>query len=159
VIAERADAGRAIADAGAMRARIAAAADAGPLADPWESKQGPGRIKDIELAAEAAALIAASGERAPPEQLRAGQAAGWPGPEDADALIRAWTLLQRQNQAARLAVARNAEIDGLGEAGRAFLLRETGAASLDALRAMLAAAGQDAAGRIDRLLPHPTSDG
>jgi glutamate-ammonia-ligase adenylyltransferase len=158
IVAGRADPSRVVADAGAMRARIAAATDSGRAISLWEPKQGPGRTKDIELAAEAAALMAGSAERDPSAQLRAGQRAGWPLPGDAPALIRAWRVFQRLNQAACLAVDGNAGIDTLGEAGRAFVLRETGADSLDALRALLTDAQEDAARRIDRLLPHSGAD-
>jgi glutamate-ammonia-ligase adenylyltransferase len=158
LLAERGDAERVIADAGAMRGRIAAATDAARLADPWEVKQGPGRIKDIELAAEAAALIAADTARTTPQQLRAGQKAGWPPPGDAPALIRAWGLFQRLNQALRLAVGGPEGVEKLGEAGRGFVLREAGADSVPALRERLADAQADAARRIDRLLPRTGSD-
>ncbi len=54
-----------------MRARIA---EAKPGLAAWEAKLGPGRMQDIELPAQAAALLAGDAARDVPAQLARGAA-------------------------------------------------------------------------------------
>jgi glutamate-ammonia-ligase adenylyltransferase len=55
VIEAKTDRAKIAADAGAMRARLA---EAGRAAGTWTVKDGPGGLQDIELLAQAGALIA-----------------------------------------------------------------------------------------------------
>ncbi len=111
-------------DVAEMRARLAAAK---PAQGDWDAKNGPGRIMDIELAAQTIALIAGSPARSVERQIAAG--AGRIVPDsDAQALASSYRLLWRLHAGARLLGDRSLDWDGLGEGGRAFLLRETGAA-------------------------------
>jgi len=133
----RARAGRReiLADVADMRARLHAAK---PPLGPWEARAGPGRMQDIELVAEAAALFAGSGERGVEGQLAAGVRAGLLGREAGAALAAAYRLFWRLHAAARLLTRRPLAPDEVGAGGTAFLLRETGAATVEALAAALA---------------------
>jgi glutamate-ammonia-ligase adenylyltransferase len=131
------------ADVAEMRARLAAAK---PAQGPWDAKNGPGRIMDIELAAQTLALIAGSPARSVERQIAAGKAAGLPE-SDAQALVSAYRLHWRFHAAAQLLSDRTLDWETMGEGARAFLLRETGATDGAALAAALAEA-RDAAERI-----------
>ena len=119
------------ADVADMRARLAGAR---PAKGAWETKDGPGRLMDIELCAEWAALVAANPARGVERQLaskgvlEAGEQA---------MLLDAYRLLWRLHCGARLLTDRGLEPEALGEGGRAFLLRETGEADVPALSARL----------------------
>ncbi|PKP84478.1 MAG: glutamine-synthetase adenylyltransferase, partial [Alphaproteobacteria bacterium HGW-Alphaproteobacteria-2] len=133
------------AEIAAMRARIARAADAARVASPWEAKLGPGRMQDIELVAQGAALVAGAPVRAVAAQLRAGVRAGWLSAAEAETLGAAHELLSALNQAARLVIDRPLDLGALGEGACAFVLRETGAADAATLATQLAEAAQAAA--------------
>lgn len=128
-------------DVADMRARLLAARGA-PA--PLEPRHGPGRLMDVELAAQMAALRAASPARTLGAQLAA---AGSP-PADRAALLRAERLFRSMRTALRLLG--TPEPEQIAAGGRAFLLRETGAASMDHLAALAAAAAADAAAVVDR---------
>jgi glutamate-ammonia-ligase adenylyltransferase len=70
------------------------------------------------------------------EQIADGRKAGLIGADEGDALARAWRLLWRLQASARLLTDRPLDMEGVGEGGRAFLLRETGARDLDDLARM-----------------------
>ncbi|WP_374643748.1 glutamine-synthetase adenylyltransferase [Tabrizicola sp.] len=141
------------ADVSGMRARLQAAK---PAQGPWDAKNGPGRIMDIELAAETLALIAGSPARGVERQIAAGQTATEHGrivpDSDAQALASAYRLLWRLHAAARLLSEGALDWDRLGEGGRAFVLRETGAADAEALAADLARAAGQAEAAVTRLV-------
>ncbi len=132
-------------DVAEMRARVQAAK---PAAGAWDAKNGPGRIMDIELCAQMLALIAASPARQVERQIAAG-AARMP-PEDREALLGAYRLLWRLHAASRLLTDGAVDMAGLGEGGRAFLLRETGTDSTATLSARIASAVALAAAAIRR---------
>lgn len=135
-------------DVAAMRARLQAAK---PAQGPWDAKNGPGRMMDIELAAETLALIAGSPARGVERQIAAG--AGRIVPDsDAQALASAHRLQWRLHAAARLLSEGALDWDRLGEGGRAFVLRETGAAAAGALAADLARAAAQAEAAVTRLV-------
>ncbi|MFC3087204.1 glutamine-synthetase adenylyltransferase [Tabrizicola soli] len=136
------------ADVAGMRARLQAAK---PAQGAWDAKNGPGRIMDIELAAETLALIAGSPARGVERQIAAG--AGRIVPDsDAQALASAYRLLWRLHAAARLLSEGALDWDRLGEGGRAFVLRETGAADAGALALDLARATAEAEAAVTRLV-------
>jgi [glutamine synthetase] adenylyltransferase / [glutamine synthetase]-adenylyl-L-tyrosine phosphorylase len=110
-------------DVAEMRARLQAAK---PAQGAWEAKNGPGRIMDIELAAQTLALLKGSPARSVERQIAAGSDRQLPD-SDAQALTAAYRLMWRLHAAARLLSERALDWDTLGEGGRAFILRETGA--------------------------------
>ncbi len=135
-------------DVAEMRARLAAAK---PAQGAWDAKNGSGRIMDIELAAQTVALLCGSPARSVERQIAAG--AGRQVPEsDAQTLDSAYRLLWRLHAAARLLSERVLDWQALGEGGRAFILRETGAADANALAADLAQAMGQAEAAVTRLL-------
>ena len=73
------------------------------------------------------------------------------------ALSSAYRLLWRLHSAARLLSERALDWEAQGEGGRAFLLRETGAADADRLAADLARAVAEAEAAVTRLVG--TADG
>jgi len=107
-----------------MRARLS---DAAPPRGVWDAKRGPGRIQDIELLAETAALLAGAPARSPADQLRAGAKSGWLAASDAAMLTETHLWLTQLQSAARLLTGAHLEFDDLGEDGRAFILSQTGA--------------------------------
>ena len=133
-----------------MRARIAAAkAPAGA----WDAKIGPGRMQDIELVAQAGALLAGTSSRDPLEGLRAAVASGWLDDADGAALRDAYRLCWAVQSVSRLLSDKPLDTDAIGEGGRAMLLRETGHDTLDDLRGALDARCGQAVAIIDRALP------
>jgi glutamate-ammonia-ligase adenylyltransferase len=121
---ERAEILRAVAE---MRARILAAKGEGGI---WDPKSGPGRMMDIELLAQAAALLAPPPVRQTP---RAIGRARFLEP-DHRALLRAAYARQWAVQiGARLMTEGPLQVDELGRGGRAFLARLAGTEDLEAL--------------------------
>lgn len=140
-------------DVAEMRARLAAAK---PAQGAWDAKNGPGRIMDIELAAQTVALMSGSPARSVERQIAA--AAGRIMPDsDMQVLASAYRLMWRLHAAARLLSERALDWESLGEGGRAFLLRETGAADAGALARDLAQAVTGAEAAVSRLVG--TADG
>ncbi|AZL57545.1 glutamine-synthetase adenylyltransferase [Tabrizicola piscis] len=135
-------------DVAAMRARLQAAK---PAQGVWDARNGAGRLMDIELAAQTLALLTGSAARGVERQIGAGLGRHMPQ-SDAQALLAAYRLLWRLHAASRLLTEGALEMDGIGEGGRAFVLHETGAATVDALAAEVAAAVVAAAEAIDRLV-------
>jgi glutamate-ammonia-ligase adenylyltransferase len=135
-------------DVAEMRARVQGAKPAQGL---WDAKNGPGRIMDIELAAQTCALVAGSPARSVERQIAAGAGSVMPV-SDAQVLSSAYRLLWRMHAAARLLTDRQLDWDSLGEGGRAFVLRETGATDARALAADLARAVNGAAAAVARLV-------
>ncbi|MFN4130099.1 MAG: glutamine-synthetase adenylyltransferase, partial [Paracoccaceae bacterium] len=132
------------ADVAAMRGRLQAAK---PAKGSWEAKNGAGRLMDVELCAQMICLIAGSPARGVERQIAAGAAAGV-SQADQTALLDAYRLLWRLQCGTRLLTEGPLEMDDLGEGGRAFLLRETGEASAEALTARL----ESVTGLADRVI-------
>ena len=145
VLAEKGQAAKVRPDVAEMRARLAAAK---PGEGEWEAKLGPGRLMDIELLAQTLALQAASPARQVERQIAAGVKAGKASHSDETALLDAYRLMWRLQCGARLLSDRVVDPGRLGEGGRAFLLRETGAETVEALSLRLAAAAGLAEGVI-----------
>ncbi|OYX24511.1 MAG: glutamine-synthetase adenylyltransferase, partial [Rhodobacterales bacterium 32-66-7] len=88
-------------DVADMRRRLG---EAKPLAGDWDARQGPGRLMDIELAAETLALLSGSPAQAVEAQISAGMGgkagAGGNMPQsDAQALLEAYRLCWRLHAA------------------------------------------------------------
>ena len=145
LLAEKRDAAAVLADVAEMRARLA---EAKPGDGGWEAKLGPGRMQDIELLAQAAALLSGDPARATADQLAAGRAVGWLSDDDVAVLTGAYDLFWRCQAAARLLTGARLDIADLGEGGRGFILRQTGADSFDGLAARM----QDLGGRAAEII-------
>ena len=137
------------ADVAAMRARLA---EAKPGDSRWEAKDGPGRLQDIELAAQSCALLAGSHAHRVEAQLLAGRRSGVLDKAAEAALLEAYRLCWRMQCSSRLLADRVGEPQALGLGGQALILRETGAKDLDALAQALQAQAETAARVITELL-------
>jgi glutamate-ammonia-ligase adenylyltransferase len=135
------------ADVAAMRARLA---EAKPARGAWEAKNGPGRLMDIELCAQWAALVAANPARQVERQIGS---KGALEPADQAVLLEAYRLLWRLQAGAKLLGDRGLDPAALGEGGRAFLLRETGEKTVEALSERLDRAVSLAEAVIARQFP------
>lgn len=142
ILADKAAGGTVLADVAAMRERIAAAK--APQGE-FDAKIGPGRLQDIELLAETAALLAGSPERQVPAQLRAGVASGWLDEKEAAELERAADLFWGLQASSRLLTGEPLDLGKVGEGGLRLILRETGMETVDELRAAMAETGARAA--------------
>ncbi|OHC43379.1 MAG: glutamine-synthetase adenylyltransferase, partial [Rhodobacteraceae bacterium GWE1_64_9] len=149
VLAAKAGGAQVVQDVADMRARLQAAK---PPSGSWEAKNGAGRLMDIELLAQTAALRGADPARQVERQLRAGVKGGFLSVSDETVLLDAYRLLWRLQAGSRLLTDRMLEMDKLGEGGRAFLVRETGtgdAADLSArLETVVEAAARVIAARL-----------
>jgi hypothetical protein len=121
-----------------MRERLAAARDAARVSNPFETKQGEGRMLDIELLAQMAALLAQSPARGVQDQLQAGVALGLYTDKTCQAVQRAYIRLARVRQVGRLVTEGTLSPDAIGQGGCDLLLAETGAENIDDLGAVLA---------------------
>lgn len=137
------------ADVAEMRARLAAARPGG---GPWEARLGPGRLMDIELAAEMLALLTASPARGVAAQLAAGGTARLVSQTGQTVLGDAFRLCWTVQAGSRLLSEGALDPAALGAGGRAFLLREAGAPEVEALAERLAASARAAEGVILGLL-------
>ena len=135
------------ADVAEMRARLA---EAKPARGAWEAKNGPGRLMDIELCAQWAALVAANPARQVERQIAS---KGALTAEDQAVLLEAYRLLWRLQAGSKLLGDRGLDLASLGEGGRVFLLRETGAGSVEALEGQIGRMVSLAEGVIARQFP------
>jgi glutamate-ammonia-ligase adenylyltransferase len=136
------------ADVATMRARLQAAK---PLAGPLDAKNGPGRIMDIELAAQTVALITGSPARSVERQIAAATRDILPE-TDAQALVSAYRLMWRHHAASRLLTEGTLAVEDLGHGASAFLMRETGAGGTEDLARQLAEAAVQAEAAVTRLV-------
>ncbi len=136
-------------DVADMRGRLKAAK---PGQGALEAKDGPGRLQDIELLAQMLALQAASPARRVEAQIAAGKRAGLIAGDAAEALLAGYRLLWRVQCCLRLLAERITDPEALGEGACGFLLRETGAETIEALLERLGAATEAASGVIDAVL-------
>ncbi|AVO39846.1 glutamine-synthetase adenylyltransferase [Pukyongiella litopenaei] len=128
-----------------MRARIAAAKSPGGV---FDVKTGAGRMQDIELAAQAGALLRGNAARDVAGGLAGAAAVGWLSEAEAGALDAAHALFWSVQAAARLLTDQTVDPDEIGQAGTAFLCRSAGAGTIEALRGML----EQAYGRADDII-------
>jgi [glutamine synthetase] adenylyltransferase / [glutamine synthetase]-adenylyl-L-tyrosine phosphorylase len=133
------------ADTADMRARLAAAH---PGQGALEAKHGPGRLLDIALLAQAAALIAGAPDRRTWPQLAAGQAALALSDADLETLVKTDRLMWRVQAATRLITGGTLDPAAMGAGGRALLLREAEASDMADLEARLG----EAAAASDRII-------
>ena len=149
VLAAKGGAARVMPDLAEMRARIfAAKAPDGA----WEAKIGPGRLQDMELLAQSFALRAGAPARRVEAQLRIGPRAGFVSAEEAETLASAYRFLWRLQAGGRLLTEKPLDMEAIGAGGRAFLLREVGEDSLEALADRLARTTAEVAAMVDRAL-------
>lgn len=148
------DPGQVLADARDMRRRLAAAQPAA-AADPWEVKLGRGRMMDLELLAQAGALIHnLAGDRRPRRMLARLAELGWITADTAAALRGALDRLAALQQILRLASDRTIDPAEGGAGLVRLVLATTDQPDLDTLRATLAREAAACADIIDaRLAP------
>lgn len=149
LITEKSTGETVLADLASMRARLA---EARPGGAGWETRDGPGRLQDVELFAQSLALRAGSPERAVSAQIAAGREAGLIDEEEAAVLSETADLLRRVQCVARLLTGGEPLPEAPAEGGVRLLLRESGCDSLDDLRRALDAAARRAEEVIDRAL-------
>ena len=135
-------------DVAAMRVRVQAAK---PVAGAWDARNGAGRMMDIELSAEMLALQAGSPERGVEAQIAAGLTVGLSEAE-AGALLGAYALFWKLHCASRLLTEGAVVLEGLGQGGQAFLLRETAQETVSDLTDALEASTALAAAVINRMV-------
>ncbi|MDR0808145.1 MAG: glutamine-synthetase adenylyltransferase [Gemmobacter sp.] len=149
VLAAKAAGATVLADVAQMRRRLQSAKPPDGL---WDAKNGAGRLMDIELLAQTAALRAADPARRVEQQIRAGVKNAILSESDEKTLLEAFRLLWRLRTGARLLSDRVPDPGNLGEGARTFLVRETGAADGPALSVWLEQAVIAAAAVIDARL-------
>ena len=139
-----------LADVAAMRARLA---EARPANDALDVKTGPGRLQDIELYAEAGALLAGNPKRRIGQQLTAAAEVFHLSDADRQMVKSVADLYWRVQASARL-VAGIGSLDAAsaGAGASAFLIRETGAASLQDLEQRLAESARSVQTLIDKMI-------
>ena len=141
--------GRVLPEVAAMRDKIAAAKQPD---GPFDTKIGAGRQQDIELLAQAGALMGGQTGRDVTSGLNAGVEIGWLDETDHAVLLRAYTLCWQVLQVARLLSSKALDPDHVGAGGAGFVARETGFASLSDLQDALESVTTEAADIIDRAL-------
>jgi glutamate-ammonia-ligase adenylyltransferase len=132
-----------------MRARIAQAKGRG---DPWDPKIGPGRMQEIELLAQAAALLSGRPARQVPRALRQ---ADWLSKEDREGLLRAYALQWAIQIGARLVSEKALDPEVLGAQGCAFMTRLAEASDMQALKTEFEESAARADAILTRVLPDP----
>ncbi len=131
--------GQVLNDLATMRRRIAEASGPAPA---WEVKLGQGRLQDIELFAQSAALVRGATRGDVTEGLEAALSLGWITKVQQDALASAHALCWRLRMAEQLIGRGALNPDTLGQGARAFVARVT---------------REDAPGALDRRLHDITS--
>jgi glutamate-ammonia-ligase adenylyltransferase len=117
-------------DVADMRRRIQEAKPAGSV---LEVKVGPGRLQEIDLLAQAGALLKGQGASDRAQGLDGAAEAGLIDHDDAQDLAETGALLSNLHTCVRLLSATAVTEDQLGLAAQEFLSRSTGHASFDAL--------------------------
>ncbi len=149
LLAEKSTGAKVIADVADMRARLRAAK---PVTSAWEAKYGAGRLMDVELLGQTAALLAGAPVRRIEVQLHAGVTCGWLDPAAESAALAAYRLCWQLRCGSKLLSDGTLDLAGAGEGGTAFLLRETGAPDVATLAARLEGLTVSAAAVIDTAL-------
>ncbi len=149
ILREKSDGPTVLTDVVEMRARVHVARPGGGI---WEAKAGPGRLQDIELAAQMLALRTGAPVRDTQGQIAAGVDGGLIDAARASVLTDAWQVFAALQSAARLLNGDGMDVGALCEGGRRVVLRDCAAPGAQALAADLAAKGSAAAEIIDRLL-------
>ena len=152
IVAQQRDHAVVLHDVADMRARLSDAADVSRLNNPWETKLGQGRMLDIELLAQAAALTAGNPARDVLVQLALGVSLGWYKADECKALQQAYGRLRRVQQIGRLMVEGELKPTELGLDACAELLNQSGAASIVDLGEKLLNEATLVSGLIDAVL-------
>lgn len=147
--------GETLTEVATMRARIAAAKAPAGI---WDAKTGPGRMMDIELVAQAGALLSAKGVRDVAGGLQGAVACGWLSVAESQILSDAYRLYWSVQTAARLLSAKGLEAATIGEGGALFLCRSSGFETLEALEEDLAARYLACSDIIDAALKREGAD-
>ncbi len=155
IIAQPRDRGATLREVAQMRARIAAAK---VPAGVWDAKTGAGRLLEIELVAQAGALLSGSAARDVASGLQGAVDCGWLAADEAAALRAAYDLYWAVQTAARLISASGIGEDSLGEGAAAFLCRATGFETTESLRVALEQRYAEAAALIDAALSREGAD-
>jgi len=132
-------------DVADMRAKLAASK---PGDGVWDMKSGAGRVMDIELIGQAAALLSGARAHDIAAQLSSGVGIKLLSAADVADLCAAIGLFGRIQAAGRLLMAGVLDPDAIGEGGALMVLRETQHADMDALAQSVA----DAAARSDAII-------
>lgn len=135
-----------------MRARIAEAKQSRGALD---AKLGEGHLQDVELVAQAAALLSANTPAEPDRQIAEGVAIGWFSDGQGQAMAASHDLMWRLQAASKLLTDEALDLEALGQGGQGLLLRETGADTKDALVQDLENKARAAAQAIDEVLANP----
>ncbi|MEO9781393.1 MAG: glutamine-synthetase adenylyltransferase [Sedimentitalea sp.] len=149
VLSSPRDRAQVLSEVAEMREKIAGAKSPDGV---WDAKIGAGRMQDIELVAQAGALLSGSGARDVPSGLQGGVTCGWISEENATQLNQCYDLYWSVQAAARLLSGQTLQLKDLGEGGAAFLCRSTGYDTLDALSTALETAYAAATTVIGSLL-------
>lgn len=149
VLSRPRDASKTIADVIEMRGRIAEAK--GGRA-PLDAKVGPGRMQDVELVAQCAAVLAPTTPRGVCEQIEVGVEIGWMSRAEAAALTESYALMWPLQAAAKLLTDDEIDLEAIGQGGRDFLLREVGVDSIEALNEAVDARSRAAEAAIEAIL-------
>lgn len=134
----------------AMRKRLAAAK---PATSIWDAKDGPGRLLDIELLAQAGTLLAGNPARDAASGLNGAVASGWLPRKAAETLRAAHALLWSVQTAVRLLEGTDGATETIGEGGAWFLCRATGFDTTENLRNALEKAYHETDRAITDALP------
>lgn len=134
LLKEKSSGANVLADVADMRARLA---EAKPAVEIWEAKLGAGRMQDIELIAQTAALLAGDRAHDVAAQLLAGERSGWLSAHQREAFMTAYDVFWRLRACAKLLTEGALEMDEIGEGGRGFILREMDHTSTEALKTAL----------------------
>ncbi|WP_439524690.1 bifunctional [glutamate--ammonia ligase]-adenylyl-L-tyrosine phosphorylase/[glutamate--ammonia-ligase] adenylyltransferase [Marivita sp.] len=138
-----------------MRNRIAAAKGGG---GPWDAKMGQGRLQDIELVAQAAAVISGHPLGTVPDALAHGASCGWLSPEDAEALSDSYRLCWSLQIGSRLISENTLTPERDTSAASDFLCRITDTPDIDTLSETLDTKTERAADIINAVLPNVTEE-
>ena len=149
ILAMPRDAGAVWADLARMRARLA---EAKPPRGAFDVKPGAGGLQDIELFAQAGALLAGSTERRTAAQLEAAAGAGLVSRQTVDTLTTSYRFARAVQSVGRLSVEGALTAEALGQGGARVLLRETEMPDLAALEARLTADRAEAAALITAVM-------
>jgi len=136
-------------DTNEMRARLH---EAKPGHGPWDVKSGAGRMMEIELLAQACALLSGIVAHDLPTQLASGVGIGILDAADVSALNDALRLFGCIQAAGRLLTGGVLDPDLIGEGGRQMVLRDTGQADIESLARAVTKTADGVALIIDRAL-------
>jgi len=135
-----------------MRNRLAKNAPVNTEKNVWELRSGEARILDIELIAQAGALLSGSKQRRVDEQCNAGYQIGWMTPTERDCLKETYAQLGTIKQAICLTVEGEFNPENAGTGVKEFLLTQTGFNSLEELGNCLSENRNIARKAINRIL-------